>query len=54
MSMGYISRTLIGKCRVSLVEVAGGGADGFRKWCPLMNEDYELFRYAAKATDSHR
>lgn len=44
MSVGYISRTLIGKVRISLVEVAGAGPEGLKRWCLLQNEDYEMFR----------
>ena len=44
MNVGYISRSLIGKARISLVEVAAAGSEGLRRWCPLQNEDYEMFR----------
>lgn len=44
MSVGYITRTLVGRVRVPLVEVASAGAEGFRRLCPLMDEDYQVFR----------
>jgi len=44
MNAGFITRTLIGKVRISLVEVAGAGPDGLKRWCTLMNEDLEVFR----------
>lgn len=43
MNVGYISRILVGKIRISLVEVAAAGSEGLRKWCTLQNEDYESF-----------
>jgi hypothetical protein len=43
-NVGYISRTLVGKVRVAMVEVAAAGPDGFRRSLPLMNEDFEIFR----------
>lgn len=44
VTVGYISRTLVGKVRVPLVEVAAAGVEGFRRMLPLMNENYEVFR----------
>ena len=44
MNAGFITRTFIGKARISLVEVAGAGVDGLKRWCPLMNEDLEVYR----------
>ena len=37
-----MSRKLIGSCRIPLVEIAGAGPGGLRKWFKLLSADYEL------------
>lgn len=44
MNSGFLTRTFIGKARISLIEVAGAGSEGLKRWCPLMNEDLEVFK----------